>query len=494
MPSNKREASAWITHMSRISLLALLPLTGCLVGPNYHRPAAPAPPAYKENTPTPPPNLPDGSWKQAQPSSEKLRAKWWELYNEPQLNELEEKISVSNQTLQAAYRVYMQSREQIRVDRSSLFPTIGVGSSGDREHFSSHRPLVIPNSRNTYSDITLEGTASWEPDLWGSVRRTVESARASAQASSADLANVQLSLQAQLAIDYFQLRGLDAQQQILDSTVSSYKQYLKLTQRRFEGGVASASDVVLAQTQLDQSDAQATDIGVARAQYEHAIATLTGTPASSFHIAPAPIQVTLPTIPVGLPSELLERRPDVAAAERRTAAANAEIGVAQAAFYPNLNLNAVGGFESVNPGTLIQGPSALWTLGASAAEILFDAGRRHAVKQQAIDAYEQNAANYRETVLQSFQDVEDSLSTLRILDRESAQQANAVADADHSLRLATLQYKRGLTNYLQVITSQATDLSNQRTAVDITVRQATASVQLIKALGGGWDTAQMPRP
>jgi NodT family efflux transporter outer membrane factor (OMF) lipoprotein len=235
-------------------------------------------------------------------------------------------------------------------------------------------------------------------------------------------------------------------------------------------------------------------VGVARAQYEHAIASLTGTPASSFSLAPAPLQLVLPSVPVGLPSDLLERRPDVSAAERRTAAANAQIGVAQAAFYPSLNLNGAGGFESVNPGTWIQGPSALWTLGASAAETLLDAGRRHAVKQQAIAAYEQNAANYRETVLQSFQDVEDNLSALRMLDRESRQQAKAVADADRSLNLSTLQYRRGLTNYLQVITAQATSLSNRRTAVDISTRQATASVQLFKALGGGWDTTQLPSP
>lgn len=466
-----------------------------MVGPNYHRPSAPAPPAFTEAAPAPPPALPNGTWKQAQPSSgNQLRGKWWELYNDPQLNSLEEKVTVSNETLKAAYQAYLRSREQITVDRSSLFPKAGVGSSGDHQHLSSNRPFVFPGGSNSYSDITLEGNASWEPDLWGSVRRTIESANANAQASAADLANVQLSLQSELAIDYFQLRALDAQQQILDTTVTSYQQYFKLTQLRFQGGVASDSDLALAQTQLDQTLAQATDVGVARAQYEHAIATLTGTPASSFSLAPAPLQLALPTIPTGLPSDLLERRPDVAAAERRTAAANAQIGVAQAAYYPSLTLNGAGGFESVNPATLIQGPGALWTLGASAAETLFDAGRRHAVKQQAIAAYEQNAANYRETVLQSFQDVEDSLSALRILDRESTQQAKAVDDANRSLRLSTLQYKRGLTNYLLVITAQATALANQRTAVDLTARQATASVQLIKALGGGWDTTQLPKP
>jgi len=470
----------------------MLPLTGCLVGPNYHRPLAVTPPEFKELAP--PADPANGTWKQAQPSSERLRAKWWELYNDAQLNSLEEKVASSNQSLKVAYQTYVQARAQIKVDRAALFPTAGVGSSGYREGLSSHRPLVIPGSQTNHSDITLEGSASWEPDLWGRVRRTVEFASATTQATNADFANVRLILQAELAIDYFQLRGLDAQQRILDSTVVSYKDYLKLTQRRFDNGLSSGADLALAQTQLDQTDAQATDIGVARAQYEHAIAKLIGEPASTFSLVANSRPFVMPTVPAGLPSELLERRPDVAAAERRAAAANAAIGIAQAAFYPNLNLNANGGFESVNPGTLIQGPSALWTLGASAAETLFDAGRRRAIKQEAIAAYEQDAANYRETVLQSFQDVEDGLSTVRILNLESGQQAKAVTDSDRSLRISTLQYKRGLSNYLQVITAQTIALLNQRTAVDITSRQATASVQLIKALGGGWDTNQIPHP
>ena len=471
---------------------ALLPLTGCLVGPNYHRPFAVTPPAFKELAP--PPDPANGTWKQAQPSAEKLRAKWWELYNDVQLSSLEEQVATSNQSLKASYQTYLQARTQITVDRAALFPIAGVGSSGDRARLSSHRPQLTTGSQSTHSDITLEGSASWEPDLWGRVRRTIEAASATTQASDADFANVRLVLQAELAIDYFQLRGLDAQQRILDSTVASYKDYLKLTKRRFDAGLSSGADLALAQTQSDQTDAQATDIGVARSQYEHVIATLIGEPASTFSIESNTRPLVIPTVPAGLPADLLERRPDVAAAERQAAAANAGIGIAQAAFYPNLNLNANGGFESVNPGTLIQGPSVLWTLGASAAETLFDAGRRRAIKQQAIAAYEQQAANYRETVLQSFQDVENGLSTVRILNLESGQQAKAVTDSDRSLSLSTLQYKRGLTNYLQVITAQAIALQNQRTAVDITSRQATASVQLIKALGGGWDTSQIPHP
>ena len=472
---------------------SLLSLAGCMVGPNYKRPSAPIPPSFK-NEATPPPNPLNGGWKQAAPGGEAVRAKWWELYDDPQLNELESKVVVSNQTLKAAYQAYVRSREQIKVDRSSLFPTLGLGPSGSRNHVSSNRPFVLPGRQNTFSDIGLEGQVSWEPDLWGSVRRTVESSSALAQASNADLANAMLSLQSELAVDYFQLRGLDSQQALLDQIVASYQQYVELTTLRFHAGLSSDSDLSLAQTQLDQTIAQSTDIGVARAQYEDAIATLIGTPASSFRLSPAPLRLVLPAIPAGLPSELLERRPDIAAAERRIDSANAEIGVAQAAFYPTLNLNGSGGFESINIGTVIQGPSALWALGGSATEILFDAGRRRAVKQQAIASYEQGTATYRQTVLQAFQEVEDNLAASRILNQESSQQERAVADANRSLGISTRLYKSGLTNYLQVITVQSTLLSNQRASVDIQARQATASVQLFKALGGGWDVKQLPKP
>ena len=444
---------------SALAGASLLTLAGCMVGPNYKRPSAPVPPAFKTEA-APPPNPLNGGWKHAVPGGETVRPKWWELYDDPQLNALESKVTISNQTLKAAYQAYVRSREQIKVDRSSLFPTLGIGSSGSRDHVSSNRPFVLPGRQNTFSDIGLDGQVSWEPDLWGSVRRTVESSSALAQASSADLANATLSLQSELAVDYFQLRGLDSQQAILDQTVASYRQYVDLTKLRFHAGLSSDSDLTLAQTQLDQTIAQSTDIGVARAQYEDAIATLIGTPASSFRLSAAPLHLVLPAIPAGLPSELLERRPDITAAERRIDSANAEIGVAQAAFYPTLNLNGSGGFESVNIGTLIQGPSALWALGGSAAEILFDAGRRRAVKQQAIASFEQGTATYRQTVLQAFQEVEDNLAASQILNRESSQQDRAVADASRSLSISTGLYKSGLVNYLQVITVQSTLLSS----------------------------------
>jgi NodT family efflux transporter outer membrane factor (OMF) lipoprotein len=469
-------------------------VSGCTVGPNYHRPTAPAAPAFKESAVVPPPDLPGGGWKQVTPNDSTIRANWWEIYQDPQLDKLEQQVAVSNQTLKASYEQYMQARAAIQVYRSQYYPTVQVGPSATRERQSSNRPLYVPGSKTNYNDLFLQGQVSWEPDLWGNIRRAVESQRATTQATAADLANVDLSLRSELALDYFELRGLDTQQRLLDNTVQQYEQYLDLTKTRFTGGVATDSDVALAQTQLDQTRAQAIDVGVARAQYEHAIATLTGVPASSFSLAFAPLDLQLPQVPVGVPSQLLERRPDVAAAERRANAANAQIGIAIAAYYPTINITGNGGFESKNAGTLIQGPSSLWSLGGSAVELLFDAGRRHAVTEEARHGYEINVANYRETVLQAFQEVEDNLSGLRILNSESAAQQRAVDSARRSLVISTNRYKGGVTTYLEVITAQATQLSNERTAADITTRQFAASVQLVKALGGGWDNTKLPTP
>lgn len=491
--------SSWLRTGWRLALglpaTSALLLTGCRVGPNYQRPSAPSAPAFKEDAvPVPPPNPPNGGWKQVSPADSMLRGNWWEMYGDSRLDSLEQKVAVSNQTLRSAYERYLQARDAVQVARSQYFPTLSLGASTSRDRESARRPLKAQGTPTTYSDLVLQGQAAWEPDVWGAIRRAGESARAAAQASAADLANAQLSLQAELAMDYFEMRGLDTQQRLLDSTVQQYGDYLELTQARYRGGVATEADVALAQTQLDQTRAQAIDIGVARAQYEHAIATLTGVPASSFRLAASPLDLRLPQIPVGVPSELLERRPDVAAAERRADAANAQIGVAIAAYYPTITIGGSGGFESTSPGTWIQGPSSLWSLGASAAELLFDAGRRHAITQQARDAYEENVANYRQTVLQSFQDVEDQLSGLRILNRESAAQARAVASAERSLTLSTARYKGGVTTYLEVITAQTTQLADQRAAADISTRQFAASVQLVKALGGGWNTSKLPSP
>jgi NodT family efflux transporter outer membrane factor (OMF) lipoprotein len=472
---------------------AAMMISGCTVGPNYHQPTAPSAPAFKESA-VPPPNPPNGGWKQVTPNDSAIRPNWWEMYQDPQLNKLEEQVGVSNQTLKASYEQYMQARAAIQVYRSQYFPTLSAGPAASRDRVSANRPLHVAGTKTTYNDLVLQGQATWEPDLWGSIRRSVESQRATTQATAADLANVDLSLRSELAMDYFELRGLDTQQRLLDNTVLQYQQYLDLTQVRFKGGVATDSDVALAQTQLDQTRAQTIDVGVARAQYEHAIATLTGTPASSFGLPPAPLDLQLPQVPLGVPSQLLERRPDVAAAERSTDAANAQIGIAIAAYYPTITIGGGGGFESQSFGTLLQGPSSLWSLGGSAVELLFDAGRRHALTEEARHAYELNVANYRQTVLQAFQDVEDNLSGLRILNSESAAQRRAVDSARRSLLISTNRYKGGVTTYLEVITAQTTQLANERTAADITTREFAASVQLIKALGGGWDTTKLPTP
>lgn len=480
----------WALAVSTVALL----LAGCTVGPNYHRPdTAATAPDWKENA-VPPPNPPNGTWKPAEPKDGDLRGQWWDLYGDPQLSALEAKVAVSNQTLRAAFEQYQSAREQVQVVRSQYYPTLAAGPSIGRTRESLNQPNTVRGVTNyQYNTFSIAGQAQWEPDLWGQVRRTVEQARANAQASAALLANVELSVRAELAADYFELRGLDSQKQLLDNTVQSYQEYLKLTQIRFKGGVATESDVALAQTQLETTRAQDIDVGVARAQYEHAIATLVGQSASTFSLPPMPLGQQIPQIPIGVPSQLLERRPDIAAAERQADAANAQIGIAVAAYYPNISLSGSGGFASGNPGTWIQGPSEMWSLGASAVELLFDAGRRHAITQQARDNYEQQVANYRQSVLNAFQDVEDNLAALRILDQESVTQNAAVEAAERSLAISTNRYKGGVTTYLEVLTAQTTQLANERTQADLATRQFVASVQLIRALGGGWDTGQLPK-
>lgn len=484
-----------LTNAALVGLSLVLLVGGCKVGPNYKTPSAAMAPSFKEQAiATPPPAAPGVGWKHAQPGDDTIRGKWWESYGDPQLDALEERVSVSNQTLKAALAQYTQALSAVQQFRSNYFPTVSLSPSYSRTRVSQNRPFGVPTGGNPYTDLIASGRATWEPDLWGNIRRSVQEARANAQASAADLANVELSLRSELAMDYFELRGLDTQKQLLDDTIQQYQRYLQLTISRFHGGVATDADVAQAQTQLDQTKAQDIDIGVARAQFEHAIATLTGQPASSFSLAPVPLTLVLPTVPVGVPSEMLERRPDVAAAERRAAAANEQIGIAIAAYYPQVSLSGTGGVESARPGNLFQGPSTLWSLGGSATELLFDAGRRHAITEEARAAYDVQVANYRQTVLQSFQDVEDQLAALSILNQEAAAQQQTVADAERSLQISTNQYKGGLTTYLQVITAQAIELTNRRTAADITTRQFAASVQLVKALGGGWDNTQLPHP
>ncbi|MGD0732621.1 MAG: efflux transporter outer membrane subunit [Terracidiphilus sp.] len=483
-------------------LLAVVLLTGCKpVGPNYNRPGYDAPAVYKETGAStvvaPPPNPAGGGWKTAAPSDGMLRGKWWEIYRDPQLNRLEERISPdgqpNNQSLRQALETYLAARDQVAVARSAFYPTLSAGPSVSRNRVSTNEPLFNKTANPNYNDFEVSGQASWEPDFWGRIRRTVAAARETAQASAADMAGVDLSLHAEMAADYFELRGLDAQAKLLQVTVSDLEKQLDLTQRRLAGGIGTDADVAQAKTQLETVRAQLIDVGVARAQYEHAIGTIANAKLSEFTIPPSPLDLALPSVPLGVPSQLLERRPDIAGAERRAAAANEQIGIAISAFYPTITLGGTGGFQSTNLGTLIQGPSALWSLGGQATELLFDAGQRHALTDQARHTYEAQAAGYRNTIFQAFNDVEDQLSGLRILEQESGVEQNAVAAAQHSFDISNQRYKGGVTSYLEVLTAEATLLQNQRTAIDIQTRQFAASVGLVRSLGGGWDVSQLPK-
>jgi len=463
---------------------ALMMLAGCAVGPHYARPATVVPPAYKE--------LPQGM-QAAEPGDQLPRGKWWEIYGDPQLNALEEKVRVSNQTLKAAVAQFEQARALVRYNRADFYPTITAGASGSRNHASRNRGLSSSISATNYSDIQMPVVGvSYEPDLFGRVRHTVEAARTSAQASAGDVENVSLSIHAALAADYFELRSLDAEEELLNSSVATFQKALDLTQNRYRGGVASAVDVAQAQTQLETTRAQAIDVQVARAQFEHAIAVLIGEPASSFTISNSPLTQTPPAIPVGLPSDLLQRRPDVAAAERRVASANEQAGIARAAYFPALSLSGNGGFESTSLTNLLSGPSGFFSVGASALVTVFDVGRRRALSEQAQALLDQSAANYRQGLLVAFQEVEDNLAALRILAQEAETQQAAVAAAEHSVELSTNRYKGGVANYLEVTTAQGIALSNERAAVQIRGRRMVSSVQLIQALGGGWNRGELP--
>lgn len=481
----KRSRTTAVDAASLSLTCSLLILSGCMVGPKYVQPTVPPPPPAFKETPS--------NWTQANPQDQLPKGEWWEIYGDQQLNLLEEKIAVSNQTLKVSYEQYMGARDLVRQARSQLFPTLAVQSSGSRTQLSKNRPNVTTITSGQFSDTVLQGDISYEVDLWGQVRRTVESARENAQASAGELENVSLSLHSELAADYFSLRGLDLQKQLLDATVVDFERALQLTEARYHGGVASDVDVAQARTQLETTRAQDIETGVARAQFEHAIAVLTGQTASTFSLSASPLEATPPQIPLGLPSQLLERRPDIAAAERRVASANAQIGIAISAYYPQIALSAAGGVESSAIGTVLQGPSALWSVGGSAIETVIDGGRRRAVTQQARDNHAATVASYRENVLEAFQQVEDNLAALRLLEQELTTQQVAVASARRSVALSTTRYKRGITTYLEVLTAQSIALSNERTAADLMTRRMTASVQLIKALGGGWDRTQMPK-
>ncbi|MGD0011258.1 MAG: efflux transporter outer membrane subunit [Terriglobia bacterium] len=472
-------------------------LAGCTVGPKYHTPTADTPAAYKELTPADYKNT--EGWKVAQPKDDALRGKWWEIFNDPQLNALEEKVNVSNQNIAAAAASFFAARALVKEARSQLFPRVTTNPAITVQRPSSTLSSgkaggSTPSSTGTFTDYTLPFDATWEPDLFGRIRNTIKSAAYGAQASAADLENTRLTVQADVAVDYFQLRGQDALKQLLDSTVVDFQQTLDLTRARYETGIDSEEAVAQAETLLEATQAQDAALGVQRAQFEHAIAMLTGQPASTFSIPIEPLKSNPPAIPFGVPSQLLERRPDVAAAERLVAQANAQIGIARAAYFPTVTLSAAAGLESTAITSWFTWPSRFFSVGPAAAETIFDAGLRRATVEQFRAQYDETVANYRQTVLTAFQQVEDNLASLRILSVEIQYQDTAVKSAEKTLAIAQDRYKLGIDPYLNVLTAQTALLSNQETAVNLRIQQMTASGGLIEALGGGWNASQLPSP
>ncbi len=476
---------------------AMIFFAGCTVGPNYKRPAAPAPPAFKEQ---PPPNFKEADnpgWKQAQPGDAFLKGKWWEVYKDPALNTLEEQVALNNQNVVQAEAQFREAKASVRVARAALYPTVGIGlstsvaraggSGTNGTSINSNAPG--PGARLAYS---LPADVAWEPDLWGSIRRGVTGAAATAQSFAAELENAKLLYQAELAQDYFQLHSTDTDLDLLRRTEASYQEFLTLTRNRYAGGVASDLDVAQAESQLYGTQASLIDLGVQRAQFEHAIAILIGKPPLELTIPTALLSAPPPPVPVGVPSALLERRPDIAASERRVAAANEQIGIAMAAFYPNLTVSGSAGFQNSVLGQFISAPTRLWSVGGSLAYTLFDAGRRRAVVVSQQAAYDATVAAYRETVLTALQQVEDNLAALRILEIEAAKTQQTVSSSQRALTISTAQYRAGTTSYLTVLTAQAVLLNAERTVVSLQARRLTASVLLIEALGGGWDVSKLP--
>ena len=461
-------------------IFTLALLVGCAVGPDYERPEAPASAAYKEAI----------GWKIAEPRDETSRGDWWEIFGDPQLSALMGQIDISNQNVLLAEAQLRQAHALTAQSRAALFPTLDANASITR----SRSPTGViggTTAGRVINNRSASLSSSWELDLWGRLRRQLESSEAGAQASAADLAAARLSAHAELASAYFQLRVLDAQKRLLDDTVDAFGKSFELTRNRYAAGVAAKVDVVQAEAQLKSTHAQAIDIGVQRAQLEHAIAILIGKAPSEFSIALAPLALRMPRIPPGLPSELLERRPDVAAAERRAAAANAQIGVAKAAYFPSLTLSASGGYRSAEAAGLFTAPSRFWSIGPAIVQSIFDAGLRRAQTEQAIAAYDASVAQYRQAVLAGFQEVEDNLAALRILEEEAQVQEDAVRAARESVVLTVNQYKAGTASYLNVVTVQTTQLTNERTAAGILGRRLVAAVTLVKALGGGWDASEL---
>ena len=489
--SDMAKATSKTSFWSWLAVAMVLLMAGCNFAPKYKVPPMDTPQGYKETN----------GWKIAEPADAALKGNWWEMFNDPQLNALEEKVALSNQTVAAALENFLAAREVAKQARSELFPTVtadpsytrthpsstGSGSTGSGTSGSNSVPLT-----RTYSSYSLPLDASWEPDLWGSIRNTVRASAYSAQSTAAQLANMILTVQAELAVDFYELRAQDELIDLYTRTIKDYQDSLDLTKTLFETGIDSDLDVAQADALLQTTLAQATALGIARAQYEHAIALLMGRSASTFSLKPTPLACKPPTIPLGVPAQLMERRPDIAAAERPVAENNASIGVAKAAYYPAINLTGGTGFQSSTLSRLLKSSSFYWAVGAEASETIFDAGKRKAVTQQAWADYRSSAATYRETVLAAFQQVEDNLAALRILSTQIGQQDVAIRASQKNLDLAVERYRLGINSYLNVITAQESLLSNQQTAVSIHMQEMTASVQLIMALGGGWSTNDLP--
>jgi NodT family efflux transporter outer membrane factor (OMF) lipoprotein len=474
-------------------------LAGCSVGPKYKRPSAPVPPAYSEKPPA------NSQWKTAHPNDGELRANWWEEFGDPRLDALERKVPLANQNVKQAQAAFLQARALVAFNRAQYYPVIGTSPSVDVSSGSanlgggaiSRSTSTSGSSGGSTGPITvysLPFSISWQPNFWGSISLAVQNAVALAQASAAQVENIKLSMQADLAIDYFSMEAADMQERLYEDTIRAYEKDLDLTQLRFRFGVASKGDVAAAQAQLEAARAALSDLVISRNQFEHAIAVLAGAPPAELTLGPGTIQGSPPAIPAGMPSQLLERRPDIATSERQVAAANAEVGLARVAYYPSVLLSAAGGFESTSITNWLSWPSHFWSAGVAVSETLLDFGRRHAQNQEARYAYDQTVATYRQTVLTAFQEVEDALASLRQLEIEEAQQAAAVKAAKESLDVALLQYKSGTASYLDVITFQAIALADERTLVQISGRRFTSTVQLILALGGGWNAAQLPTP
>ena len=474
-------------------------IAGCTVGPKYRQPAATVqPPAatYKES-PTQFPN--SGEWKVADPQDAMLHGKWWEIYKDPELNALEDQLNNNNQNIKQSFENFMAARTLVAQARSQLYPTIGTTPSYQRSRGSANLTGSTGATGSTSGGqqtqlFVLPAAVSWEPDLWGKVRNTIHEQQYNAQLSAADLENVRLTEQANLAIFLFELRGQDALQKVFDETVEADQKSVDLTRARYETGVDDQISLVQAENALQSAQAAGTNLGIARAQFEHAIAVLIGTTPSTLSIPVKPLNAIPPAIPLGVPSQLLERRPDIAASERSMAAANAQIGIAVAAYYPTLTLGAQGGFESSAFHKLLLWPSRFWSVGPSVSETIFDAGLRRATVQQFTALYNADVAGYRQTVLTAFQQVEDSLATVRILSTQIRQQVEAEQSAERFLELAKARYYTGVDQYLNVLVAQTTLLSEQQQLASLRTQAMTASVQLIEALGGGWDLSQLPTP